>query len=222
LGTIYNAFNLFTYEEVAIKVDVPDETFHEPCALPHEAKIYHVLQGHRGFPSIQWHGDDRKASIMVMEQLGPTLNQLRRFCRGRFSMKTICMLSLQMVYRNFWRITQIESAHLQGMLVRDIEPSNCAMGTGVHRNVVYLFDFGVSKLYVDPTTGRHISLREGRSEVGTPRYASHNTHFGRDTFMLYDIEAFGITLLFFSPMDACVGRVCTPQASMPSCDASVK
>ncbi|EMD34930.1 hypothetical protein CERSUDRAFT_54453, partial [Gelatoporia subvermispora B] len=188
-GTIYNAFNLFTGEEVAVKVDVPDETLQQPYALPYEVKIYAVLRDHRGFPSVCWHGDERNCSVMVMDKLGPTLDHLRHFCRGRFSFKTICMLALQMLMR-------IEFAHSRGILIRDIKPDNFAVGLGESRNVVYLFDFGVSKLYMDPITRKHIPFRDGRSEVGTPRYVSHNAQFGRELSRRDDIETFGITLLF--------------------------
>lgn len=54
---------------------------------------------------------------------------------------------------------------------------------GMHRllNVVHLFDFGLAKLYVNPTTGKHIQMREDRMLFGpgTPRYTSANVHLRR-------------------------------------------
>ncbi|OCH90132.1 kinase-like protein [Obba rivulosa] len=187
-GTIYNAFHLFTNEEVAIKVDMPDEELHQPCALPYEAKVYRVLEGHLGILVPRWDGEEGGAGVMVMDKLGPNLNQLRLFCRGKFSLKTICMLALQM-------ITRIEFAHSRGIVVRDVKPENFAMGMDDHRNILFLLDFGVSKLYVNPTTGKHIPFRDGRSHIGTPRYSSFNSHFGRELSRRDDIEALGTTLL---------------------------
>ncbi|OCH90134.1 kinase-like protein [Obba rivulosa] len=187
-GTIYNAFHLFTNEEVAIKVDMPDEELHQPCALPYEAKVYRVLKGHLGILEPRWDGEEGGASVMLMDRLGPNLNQLRLFCRGNFSLKTICMLALQM-------ITRIEFAHSRGIVVRDVKPENFAMGMDEHRSVLFLLDFGVSKLYVNPITGKHIPFRDDRRHIGTPRYSSFNSHFGRELSRRDDIEALGTTLL---------------------------
>ena len=41
-----------------------------------------------------------------------------------------------------------------------------------------MFDMGICKLYMDPTTGVHMRCREDRKPVGTPRYASHNAQLG--------------------------------------------
>ncbi|EMD34932.1 hypothetical protein CERSUDRAFT_54281, partial [Gelatoporia subvermispora B] len=182
--------NLFTNEAVAIKVDMPDDELDQPCALPYEEKIYRVLQGYPGVPVIRWSGEKGGATVMVMDKLGPTLEHLRRFCRGRFSMKTICMLALQMISR-------IEFIHSCGIVIRDIKPENFAMGNDENRSILCMFDFGIAKLYMDPRTGQHMAAREGRSDVGSPRYISYNAHFGRELSRRDDIEALGTVLLLF-------------------------
>ncbi|OCH90131.1 kinase-like protein [Obba rivulosa] len=188
-GIVYNAFHLFTNEEVAIKVDMPDEEAYQPCALPYEAKIYRMLEGHLGILAPRWDGEEGGAGIMVMDKLGPNLDQLRSFCRGKFSLKTICMLALQMIAR-------IEFAHSRGIVVRDVKPENFAMGMGENRSILYLYDFGISKLYVDPIVRKHIAFRKDRKHIGTPRYSSYNSHFGRELSRRDDIEALGTSLLF--------------------------
>ncbi len=65
--------------------------------LPFEAQVYKLLHGHEGIPRIHWHGMDGGAHIMIVDKLGPNLQQLRRFCRGRLSLKTVLMLAEQMV-----------------------------------------------------------------------------------------------------------------------------
>lgn len=48
--------------------------------------------------------------------------------------------------------------------------------------VLYLIDFGLAKLYIDPDTGEHISYQGGLPNLGTARYCSYNVHFGRGEF----------------------------------------
>jgi serine/threonine protein kinase len=76
-----------------------------------------------------------------------------------------------------YQLDRIEFVHSRGLVLRDIKPENFVMGIGEKSDMVYLFDFGLAKLYVDPSTGIHILFREGRVGLGTPRYASYNVHF---------------------------------------------
>ena len=41
---------------------------------------------------------------------------------------------------------------------------------------VYIIDFGLAKRYKDTKTGKHISMKGGKSLVGTARYASIASH----------------------------------------------
>jgi casein kinase 1 len=43
---------------------------------------------------------------------------------------------------------------------------------------LYLIDFGVSKFYKDEETGEHLPMITGKTLVGTPRFASINSHSG--------------------------------------------
>ncbi|KAH7907916.1 kinase-like domain-containing protein [Hygrophoropsis aurantiaca] len=188
-GNIFSAFHVLTGEEVALKVEMltgkPDET----CALPYEAQVYRLLRGHTGLPLLRWYGMDGGAHVLILDKLGVNLQQLRRLCRGTLSLRSVCALALQMLDR-------VEFVHSRGVIIRDIKPENFAMGVGARVNAVHLFDLGLAKLFVDPCTGRHIPPREGRVELGTPRYASYNVHFGREQSRRDDLEALGNTLLF--------------------------
>lgn len=59
------------------------------------------------------------------------------------------------------------------------------MGLRRRLNLVYMFDLGLAKLYVNPSNGEHISLREDRHRLGpgTPRYSSANVQFKRGEFV---------------------------------------
>lgn len=46
------------------------------------------------------------------------------------------------------------------------------------KNIIYIIDFGLAKRYRDPKTGAHIAFKEGKSLVGTARFASIASHMG--------------------------------------------
>lgn len=76
------------------------------------------------------------------------------------------------------------------MIFRDIKPENFALGLMEEYQRLYLFDMGLSKLYLDPSMGEHMPFREGRAGIGTPRYASHNVHFGLGAAFLFNLQIF--------------------------------
>lgn len=189
-GHVISAFHILTGTEVALKSgtaleDAPDK----PCVVRYEAMVYSLLRGHPGIPSCKWSGLDRGSYFLTLEHLGANLEQLRRLSRGKLPWKTVVMLGVQMLNR-------VEFAHSRGIILRDIKPENFAMGIGEKSHFVYLLDFGLAKLYVNPSTGAHIPYREGRIPLGTMPYSSYNVHFGREQGRRDDLEALGNVLLY--------------------------
>ena len=68
--------------------------------------------------------------------------------------------------------------HEEDFIHRDLKPANVLTGTDQTQNSIYLIDFGLSKKYRDRNTKLHEFYREGKSMVGTPRYASIHNHQG--------------------------------------------
>ena len=67
------------------------------------------------------YGVERDYNVLVMDLLGPSLEDLFNFCHRRFTMKTVLMLADQMISR-------VEFIHNKSFIHRDIKPDNFLMG----------------------------------------------------------------------------------------------
>eukprot|EP01133_Synstelium_polycarpum_P015914 gene15914-18918_t len=187
-GEIYLGTNIVTNEEVAIKLE-PAKAAHPQLLF--ESKLYKIFAGGIGIPSVKWFGFDGDYNIMVMDLLGPSLEDLFNYCGRKFSLKTVLMLGDQMIRR-------IEFIHANNFIHRDIKPDNFLMGIGKRGHVVNLIDFGLAKRYRDPRTHQHIGYRENKNLTGTARYASLNTHQGIEQSRRDDLESLGYVLMYFN------------------------
>ncbi|KAM7490425.1 hypothetical protein LguiA_033346 [Lonicera macranthoides] len=186
-GEIFLATHVDTFEIVAVKIE-NRQTKHPQ--LLYEAKLYSLLQGVSGVANIKWCGVDGEDNILVLDLLGPSLEDLFVYCGRKFSLKTVLMLADQMISR-------VELVHAKGFLHRDIKPDNFLMGLGRKANQVYIIDFGLAKRFREPTTSRHIPYRENKNLTGTARYASCNTHMGIEQSRRDDLESLGYVFLYF-------------------------
>ncbi|XP_022723278.1 casein kinase 1-like protein 2 isoform X1 [Durio zibethinus] len=186
-GEIYLGTNIQTNEEVAIKLENV-KTKHPQ--LLYESKLYKILQGGTGIPNVRWFGVEGDHNVLVMDLLGPSLEDLFNFCSRKLSLKTVLMLADQMINR-------VEFVHSKSFLHRDIKPDNFLMGLGRRANQVYSIDFGLAKKYRDTSTHQHIPYRENKNLTGTARYASVNTHLGIEQSRRDDLESLGYVLMYF-------------------------
>merc|ERR1712066_1070824 len=171
-GDIYIGTNVQTGEEVAIKLESIKSKHPQ---LLYESKLYKILAGGVGIPNVHWYGVEGDYNVMVIDLLGPSLEDLFSFCNRKLSLKTVLMLADQMINR-------IEYVHAKNFIHRDIKPDNFLIGLG--------------KKYRDPKTQQHIPYREGKNLTGTARYASVNTHLGKEQSRRDDLEAVGYILIY--------------------------
>ncbi|KAA3486136.1 casein kinase I-like [Gossypium australe] len=234
-GEIYLGTNIQTNEEVAIKlmfgaldtlVYVYDKTrrrygwhsrqeedtlgvillFLMPANIDFPYLIFFLSAG---IPNVRWFGVEGDYNVMVMDLLGPSLEDLFNFCSRKLSLKSVLMLADQMINR-------VEFVHSKSFLHRDIKPDNFIMGLGRRANQVYMIDFGLAKKYRDSSHQHisyslwctcetiyiyillgHVHFRENKNLTGTARYASMNTHLGIEQSRRDDLESLGYVLMYF-------------------------
>ncbi|CAD5215626.1 unnamed protein product [Bursaphelenchus okinawaensis] len=187
-GDIYLGENIVTHEEVAIKLECM-KTKHPQLHI--EAKLYKFMHGGVGIPVVKWCGHEGDYNVMVMELLGPSLEDLFNFCSRRFTLKTVLLLADQMLAR-------IEYIHNKDFIHRDVKPDNFLMGLGKRGNLVYIIDFGLAKRFRDQRSRVHIPYRDHKNLTGTARYASVNTHRGVEQSRRDDLESLGYVLMYFN------------------------
>ena len=78
---------------------------------------------------------------MVMDMLGPSIEDLFQTCKRSFDLNTVLLIAIQMVQR-------IEKVHEERIIHRDIKPDNFLIGgTELTKDSVYIIDFGLAKCY---------------------------------------------------------------------------
>jgi len=188
-GSVYYGVDTRADQEVAIKVESGNA---KTPQLEYEARLYKILGNVRGLPTLHWYGHESGCSVMVLDLLGPSLQDLLGFCGHGFSLKTVLQLGHQ-------TLDILEYVHSHGFLHRDLKPANFLVGGGDDVSQVQLIDFGLAKRYWSSKTGSHIPYRQRRANgiIGSAWYASVNAHLGMELSRRDDLESLGYTLVHF-------------------------
>lgn len=188
-GIIFEGINLLNNQQVAIKFE-PRKC--EAPQLRDEYRSYRILNDVPGVPKAYFFGQEGVHNILVIDLLGPSLEDLFDWCGRRFSVKTVVQVAKQMIQR-------VQGIHEQNLIYRDVKPDNFLIGKPdtPEANQVYVVDFGMAKQYRDPKTKSHIPYREKKALSGTARYMSINTHLGREQLRRDDLESLGHVFMYF-------------------------
>ncbi|KAJ2917404.1 hypothetical protein MD484_g2989, partial [Candolleomyces efflorescens] len=188
-GVVFEGSKLVSNTPVAIKFE-PRKS--DAPQLRDEFRSYRTMNGTPGVPQVHYFGQEGLHNVLVIDLLGPNLEDLFDMCGRKFSIKTVCLAAKQM-------ITRVQAIHEKSLIYRDIKPDNFLIGVPGSKtaNTVHIIDFGMAKHYRDPKTKVHIPYRERKSLSGTARYMSINTHLGREQSRRDDLESLGHVFMYF-------------------------
>lgn len=192
-GEIYDALDLLTRENVALKV----ESAQQPKqVLKMEVAVLKKLQGKDHVCRFIGCGRNDRFNYVVMQLQGRNLADLRRSqSRGTFSVSTMLRLGRQI-------LEAIESIHSVGFLHRDIKPSNFAMGRFPSTcRKCFMLDFGLARQFTN-SCGDVRPPRTVAGFRGTVRYASVNAHRNREMGRHDDLWS-----LFYMLVEFVVGQL---------------
>eukprot|EP01031_Cornospumella_fuschlensis_P031304 gene31304-37833_t len=186
---VYYGVDLKTGEDVFIKLEALRAHRNN---LKREIAFYRIINGAYGTANFKWAGQEGDYDVLVLERLGPSLQDLFEYCGKLFTLKTVLMLAVQMIDR-------LAFVHSKHYIHRGVKPANFVMGTGSKTKVCHIIDFDLSSKY---TTGfkytkNHIPYSEGWQLTGNVIFASINNHLGIAQSRRDDIESLGYTLLYF-------------------------
>jgi len=186
---VHIATNVRTGAEVAIKLEPARAKSQQ---LVYEAMLCRILAGGVGISDIHWYGVVGDLNALVMDLLGPSLEDLVVFRRKRghrgVGLRRTVALGLQVLDR-------IEFLHSKNLVHRDIKPENFLLGLGAASRV-HVIDFGLSKRFRDPKTQQHVSPQENAQFAGNLAFSSVASSDGQGPSRRDDVEALAYMLVY--------------------------
>ncbi|KAH7919910.1 hypothetical protein BV22DRAFT_1107911 [Leucogyrophana mollusca] len=148
--------------------------------LKQESKVYRMLVGGLGVPWIMWSDKQSDYNAMVINMLGPSVEDLFKMCH-RHPLLKIVLLPTDLL------ISRLEFIHARDFLRRDVKLANFVTGTEQSAHLVNVID-----------TGAHIPYRQGDHHgVRTSLFVSLNAHEGIKCSWCDDLKSLAYMLTYF-------------------------
>lgn len=155
----------------------------------HESEIYEkIYESDQGIARVFWCGTQGDYHVLIMEFIGPNLDLLFKDSKQQFSLNTVGQIGKQI-------IKIISYIHSKGIIHRDIKPDNFLVKLKKHK--LYMIDMGLAKQYID-SNGDHLPLIRTNKFIGTPRFASINSHKGIELSRRDDLISIFYMLIYFA------------------------
>ena len=120
-----------------------------------------------GIPKVHLLHEQDNYAILVLDRLGPDLQELQDCCDGHFSLGTVILIAQQL-------IGLLKHLKDRGIVHRDVKPSNILLGTDKSGNAMHLVDFGLACWESNGTKAKTVACEN--LLVGTPNFASRSAH----------------------------------------------
>ena len=176
-------FNI-TEEDEEYSDDIYHEQFND---TENESYLLSILKGF-GIPELYSYGYNSNYNLIIMELLGQSLNDLFKLKNKKFSLKTTCMLGIQMIDR-------IEYIHSKKIIHTNLKPNSFLLGKNSKSHILYLSDFCLAKKYW--INDGHIKFSKGKTNFGSVKFLSGNALNGYELSRRDDLESIAYIIIYF-------------------------
>jgi serine/threonine protein kinase len=148
-----------------------------------------------------WKGD---IMLWCSAALGCTFEEMAQL--GVLDANAVFTYAKQMVFSPCARSTLLFTSHSKLSVLKslhdhhyvhlDVKPDNFMIGTGDRSSRVFLIDFGLTRLFRNPATRKHITQFKGLDITGTVRYSLINSHLGLTQSRRDDLESLAYAIVY--------------------------
>jgi serine/threonine protein kinase len=199
-GFIYIGANKQTGQDFAIKLESRQCKY---TRVLYEARVYKSLVRTHAkasaekegldsslavVPRVHWQGVVDRHNVMVMDLLGPSLEDVFAGRNRHFDCDELARLGMKMV-------DCVEYIHSCGFIHRNIEPANFVLGLA-NADQLHLIDHGLTKKYWHGKSHEHIAHETDKPFLGNKFFASVNAHAGLQQSRRDDLESVAYVLIY--------------------------
>jgi len=190
-GSVTEAFSgtdIYLKEQVTVKVESVHT--HAPVLL-YESRAFKLLRDGVGIPKVHWYGDDGCFNILVIDNPGPTIQDLNESL-DQFGQAFLLAFAKQV-------LDCIEFMHSKEFIHRNVKPEIFSLGKdllGKGGLNVHIMDLSLAKRYRYPKTKQHIAMRRKTNFKCLSQFSSHRARQGLQESRRDDLEAIGNMMVY--------------------------